>query len=121
MPRSSKTKADQSYRNELTRIWVLPPLWFGYLTLRYSFDCEGVSLRVGLLFKREVLLTYRRIPDIHVTSNIIRRGRASRPVGLGDERSELSTKSLDSLGSEHDLRLLAEIRDLTAGLRVVCH
>lgn len=54
-------------------VFVLPPLWFRYLTLRYSFDREGVSLRVGLLFKREVLLTYRRIQDIHVTRNLIQR------------------------------------------------
>lgn len=52
---------------------VLPLLWFRYLTLRYRFDDEGVSMRVGLLFKKEVLLTYRRIQDIHVTRDIVQR------------------------------------------------
>lgn len=52
---------------------VLPTLWFRYLTLRYRFDEEGVSMRVGLLFKKEILLTYRRIQDIHLTRNIIQR------------------------------------------------
>lgn len=54
-------------------IIVLPTLWFRYLTLRYRFDDEGVSMRVGLLFKKEILLTYRRIQDIHLTRNIIQR------------------------------------------------
>lgn len=54
-------------------IIVLPTLWFRYLTLRYRFDEEGVSMRVGLLFKKEILLTYRRIQDIHLTRNIIQR------------------------------------------------
>lgn len=52
---------------------VLPVLWFRYITLRYRFDDEGVSMRVGLLFKKEVLLTYRRIQDIHVTRDIAQR------------------------------------------------
>lgn len=54
-------------------IIVLPTLWFRYITLRYRFDAEGVSMRVGLLFKKEVLLTYRRIQDIHLTRNIVQR------------------------------------------------
>lgn len=54
-------------------IIVLPTLWFRYLTLRYRFDDEGVSMRVGLLFKKEILLTYRRIQDIHLTRNIVQR------------------------------------------------
>ncbi len=54
-------------------IIVLPTLWFRYITLRYRFDDEGVSMRVGLLFKKEILLTYRRIQDIHLTRNIVQR------------------------------------------------
>ncbi len=52
---------------------VLPTLWFRYITLRYRFDDEGVSMRVGILFKKEILLTYRRIQDIHLTRNIVQR------------------------------------------------
>lgn len=52
---------------------ALPLLWFRYITLRYRFDDEGVSMRVGLLFKKEILLTYRRIQDIHLTRNIVQR------------------------------------------------
>ena len=45
-------------------VWI--PLYFRYRTLRYAFDDEGVSVSWGILFKREVILTYRRIQDIHV-------------------------------------------------------
>ena len=51
-------------------IW---PLWFKYMTLRYRFDDEGVAMAWGVLFKKEIYLTYRRIQDIHVTRGIIQR------------------------------------------------
>jgi uncharacterized membrane protein YdbT with pleckstrin-like domain len=54
-------------------IIVLPILWFRYVTLRYHFDDEGISMRVGWMFKKETLLTYRRIQDIHLTRNIVQR------------------------------------------------
>jgi putative membrane protein len=54
-------------------LFPLVPLWFKYLTLRYKFDDKGVSLSWGILFRREVLLTYRRIQDIHLTRNLLQR------------------------------------------------
>lgn len=53
--------------------FVISPLVFKYNTLRYRFDDKGVSMSYGLLFRKEVYLTYRRIQDIHVTRNIIHR------------------------------------------------
>ena len=53
--------------------FVLPALWFRYRTLQYKFDEEGISMRWGLFFRREVLLTYRKIQDIHVSRGIIQR------------------------------------------------
>ncbi len=44
-----------------------------YKTLRYKLDEEGVSLSVGLFFKRETTLAYRRIQDIHVKRNLFQR------------------------------------------------
>lgn len=52
---------------------VIIPLFFRYETLRYRFDDRGVSMAWGILFKREVYLTYRRVQDIHVTRNFIER------------------------------------------------
>jgi putative membrane protein len=51
----------------------LLPLFFKYITLRYHFDDKGVSMSWGILWRREVLLTYRRIQDIHLTRNIVQR------------------------------------------------
>jgi uncharacterized protein len=49
------------------------PLWIRYVTLRYKFDDEGISMCWGVLFRREVYLTYKRIQDIHLTRNIVQR------------------------------------------------
>ena len=52
---------------------VFVPLYFKYHTLRYRLDEEGISASWGILFRREVHLTYRRIQDIHVRRNLIER------------------------------------------------
>jgi uncharacterized protein len=54
-------------------VFALVPLACKYVTLRYRFDEKGISTSHGVLFKREVLLTYRRIQDIHLTHNIVQR------------------------------------------------
>ena len=53
--------------------FVMLPLFFKYKTLKYRFDEKGVSMSWGILFHREIYLTYRRIQDIHVTRNLIHR------------------------------------------------
>jgi putative membrane protein len=53
--------------------FVMLPLWFRYHTLKYRFDDEGVSMSWGILWRREIHLTYRRIQDIHVTQNVVER------------------------------------------------
>jgi len=64
----------------------LIPLYFRYHTLHYDFDEEGISMRWGILFRREITLTYARIQDIHLTSNIIERW-------LGLARIQIQTAS----------------------------
>ncbi len=54
-------------------ILTLPMLMFRYHTLRYSFDEEGIHMRWGILFRREINLTYARIQDIHLHSGFIQR------------------------------------------------
>ncbi|MDG2221580.1 MAG: PH domain-containing protein [Rubripirellula sp.] len=49
------------------------PLFCKYATLRYRFDDSGIAMQWGVLFRREIYLTYRRIQDIHLTRNIIQR------------------------------------------------
>lgn len=52
---------------------LLIPLFFRYHTLRYIFDEQGISMSWGILFRREISLTYARIQDIHLSSNIVER------------------------------------------------
>lgn len=52
---------------------MFPILYFRYRTLRYRFDADGVTMKVGILFKHEIALTYRRIQDIHVNRGILQR------------------------------------------------
>jgi membrane protein YdbS with pleckstrin-like domain len=61
-------------------------LFFRYHTMRYRFDEDGVSMRWGILFRREVSLAYARIQDIHLTSNLVERW-------LGLAQVKLSTAS----------------------------
>ncbi len=60
-------------------VFTLPFFYFRYQTLRYRFDEEGVHMKVGILFRREVNLTYARIQDIHLRSGFIQRW-----LGLAD-------------------------------------
>ncbi|HBE71140.1 MAG TPA: hypothetical protein DDW52_23590 [Planctomycetaceae bacterium] len=62
--------------------FVLIPLWCRYITLRYKFDDSGVSMRWGVLFRREVYLTYRRLQDIHLTRNILQRWMGLAKISL---------------------------------------
>ena len=66
-------------------IFIIPN-WFRYHTMRYRFDADGVSMRWGILFRREINLTYSRIQDIHLTSNLIERW-------LGLARVQIQTAS----------------------------
>ena len=85
---------------------LLIPLYFRYHTLRYRFDEEGISMRWGILFRREINLTYARIQDIHLRSNFVERW-------LNLARIEVQTAS-GSSGAEMTLEGLLEfeaIRD----------
>ncbi len=85
---------------------LLVPLYFRYHTLRYRFDEEGISMRWGILFRREINLTYARIQDIHLRSNVVERW-------LNLARIEVQTAS-GSSGAEMTLEGLLEfeaIRD----------
>lgn len=53
-------------------ILVLPS-YFRYHTMRYKFDDEGISMSWGILFRREIILNYARIQDIHLRSNFVER------------------------------------------------
>ncbi len=60
---------------------VFPPLfpimatycWFRYHSMRYKFTDEGISMSWGILFRRQVIINYARIQDIHLRSNVVER------------------------------------------------
>jgi membrane protein YdbS with pleckstrin-like domain len=79
------------------------PFYFRYRTLRYDVDAEGITMRWGILFRREVSLTYARIQDIQLSSNVVERW-------LGLARIQLQTAS----GSATAEMTIEGIRDVDA-------
>jgi uncharacterized membrane protein YdbT with pleckstrin-like domain len=74
-------------------------LYFRYHTLRYTFDDEGVAMRWGILFRREVHLTYERIQDIHLVSNVVERwlglGRIEIQTASGSAKAEMTIEGVE--------------------------
>jgi putative membrane protein len=83
---------------------ALVPLYFRYHTLRYRFDDQGVSMRWGILFRREISLNYARIQDIHLASNFVERW-------LGLARVQIQTAS-GSSGAEMTIEGLQEFEQV---------
>lgn len=60
---------------------VIPPLfpvvglilYFRYHTMRYRFTDDGISMSWGILFRRQIIVNYARIQDIHLRSNVVER------------------------------------------------
>ncbi|HEY8469134.1 MAG TPA: PH domain-containing protein [Longimicrobiales bacterium] len=86
---------------------LLLPRYFRYHTLRYEFDDEGVTMRWGVLFRREVSLTYSRIQDIHLTSNVLERW-----LGLAKIEVQTASASAKAEMTIEGLREFEAIRDL---------
>lgn len=80
--------------------FLLIPFYFRYKTLRYRFDNEGVSMRWGILFRREINLTYARIQDIHLESNIVERwlglARIQVQTASGSAKAEMTIEGLSN-------------------------
>lgn len=76
----------------------LIPLYFRYHTLRYRFDAEGISMSWGILFRREINLTYARIQDIHLRSNVVERwlslARVEVQTASGSSTAEMTLEGL---------------------------
>jgi membrane protein YdbS with pleckstrin-like domain len=68
---------------------TLPYYVFRYISLRYSFDEQGIHMRWGIIFRREINLTYARIQDIHVRSGVVQRW-----LGLADLMVQTASGSI---------------------------
>ncbi len=80
------------------------PLFFKFKTLAYRFDDEGVSMSWGLMWRREIHLTYARIQDIHVSRGLFERwlGLATIQIqtasgNVGAEMSLLGIRDHDTV------------------------
>jgi putative membrane protein len=86
--------------------FVLVPLYFRYHTMRYRFTDEGVSMSWGVLFRREINLTYARIQDIHLTSNFVERwlglARIQIQTASGSARAEMTIEGVREVRALRD-------------------
>jgi membrane protein YdbS with pleckstrin-like domain len=113
------------HRNLFTYYWValllfpplLPililPVWFRYHTMRYRFTNEGISMRWGILFRREIIVNYARIQDIHLRSNIAERwfglARVLVQTASGNAGAEMTLEGLKEYEAVRDF-LYARMR-----------
>jgi len=92
---------------------ALLPLYFRYHTLTYRFDAEGVAVTWGILWRREIYLTYARIQDIHISRGLFERwlGLATIHVqtAAGSAGAEMSIEGLSEYESVRDF-LYARMR-----------
>jgi putative membrane protein len=98
----------------LLRCAALPPLfpllvlpsWFRYHTMRYRFTAEGVSMSWGILFRRETIINYARIQDIHLRSNFVERwlglARVLVQTASGNASAELTLEGLKEFEAVRD-------------------
>jgi uncharacterized membrane protein YdbT with pleckstrin-like domain len=95
---------------------AIVPLYFRFRTLRYELDEEGITMRWGILFRREISLTYARIQDIHLSSNVVERwlGLAKIQVqtASGNASAELTIQGLKEFESIRDF-LYSRMRGAT--------
>ncbi len=106
------------HKNLFTYYWVsllvfpplLPililPVWFRYHTMRYRFTDEGISMSWGILFRREIIVNYARIQDIHLKSNLVERwlglARVLVQTASGNSGAELTLEGLQEYEAVRD-------------------
>lgn len=99
-------------------IILMPLLFFRYETMRFRFDAEGVHMRWGILFRRQINLTYARIQDIHLTSGFIQRWLGLADVQVqtasGSAGAEMTIEGLLEFEAVRDF-LYARMRGLRKG------
>ncbi len=89
----------------LLPIFILPA-WFRYHTMRYKFTDEGISMSWGILFRREIIINYARIQDIHLRSNLVERWLGLAKVlvqtASGSSSAELTLEGLKEFEAVRD-------------------
>lgn len=92
---------------------LILPLWFRYRTMRYRFTAEGISMSWGILFRREIIVNYARIQDIHLRSNLVERWLGLSKVlvqtASGNSGAEMTLEGLQEFEAIRDF-LYARMR-----------
>ncbi|CAN5388631.1 hypothetical protein BH23GEM4_BH23GEM4_19950 [soil metagenome] len=85
---------------------LLIPWFFRFHTLHYEVDREGITRRWGILFRREISLTYARIQDIHLSSNVVERwlglAKVQVQTASGSSGAEMTIEGLRDFEAMRD-------------------
>ncbi len=85
---------------------ALIPSYFKFRSLRYTVEEEGITMRWGILFRREISLTYARIQDIHLSSNFVERwlgiAKIQVQTASGSSSAEMTIEGLREYGAVRD-------------------
>ena len=80
--------------------------FFRYRSMRYQVEEEGITMRWGILFRREISLTYSRIQDIHLSSNLVERwlgiARIQVQTASGSAKAEMTIEGLREFEAVRD-------------------
>jgi putative membrane protein len=80
--------------------------YFRYHTLRYEIDEQGITMRWGILFRREVSLTFARIQDIQLSSNLVERWLGLAKIQLqtasGSSAAEMTVEGVREFDAMRD-------------------
>ena len=102
------------WRYYLIGSFVLGPLFpilmvYGtirFRTMRYRFTSEGISMSWGILFRREIIIQYSRIQDIHLRSNVLERwlglSRVLVQTASGSAGAEMTLEGLKQFEAVRD-------------------
>ena len=81
-------------------------LYFHYHTMRYKFTDDGISMSWGILFRREIIVNYARIQDIHLRSNFVERwlglARILVQTASGSSSAEMTIEGLKEFEALRD-------------------
>jgi putative membrane protein len=97
---------------------LILPVWFRFHTMRYKFTREGISMSWGILFRKEIILNYARIQDIHLRSNLVERwlglARILIQTASGNSSAELTLEGLKNFEMVRDF-LYSRMRGVHEG------
>lgn len=81
-------------------------MYFRYHTMRYRVTPEGISMSWGILFRREIIIQFARIQDIHLRSNIVERwlglGRILVQTASGSAGAEMTLEGFTNFEAVRD-------------------